>query len=288
MRICVKCHKGPVSESWDCPTCYNKPSINNGYLTFSPELIGIHEGFPPERYPILDKIESGNFWFCSRNKLIIWVLERFFSGINNFMEIGCGTGFVLSGISRAFPRLMVSASEVDPAGLSFVAKNSKNANLFQMDARNIPFKDEFDAIGAFDVIEHIDEDEKVLKQMFNACKPGGGIIVTVPQHPRLWSSLDVYAHHKRRYTRKELTGKIRNAGFHIEKCISFVSLLLPLMVLSRLTQKSIDNVDSMKEHSLPVTANRIFEAIMSFERTMIKVGFGLPIGGSLLCVGMKK
>jgi SAM-dependent methyltransferase len=56
------------------------------------------------------------------------------------------------------------------------------AVLFQMDARKIPFESEFDVIGAFDVLEHIEEDEKALAQIFHAVLPGGGLILTVPQH----------------------------------------------------------------------------------------------------------
>ena len=64
-----------------------------------------------------------------------------------------------------------------------------------MDARRIPFEDEFDVIGAFDVLEHIKEDEQVLVQMHRAVKSGGGIMLTVPQHMFLWSEQDVQAHH---------------------------------------------------------------------------------------------
>ena len=48
------------------------------------------------------------------------------------------------------------------------------ARFFQMDARNIPFENEFDVIGVFDVLEHIEEDEIVFSQIFRAVKSGGG------------------------------------------------------------------------------------------------------------------
>ena len=43
-----------------------------------------------------------------------------------------------------------------------------------MDARNIPFKKEFEVIGAFDMLEYVLEDKLVLQQMYRAAKPGGG------------------------------------------------------------------------------------------------------------------
>lgn len=59
----------------------------------------------------------------------------------------------------------------------------------------------FDVIGAFDVIEHIEEDEKVLANLARAIVPGGALLITVPQHRWLWSATDDYACHVRRYTR---------------------------------------------------------------------------------------
>jgi 2-polyprenyl-3-methyl-5-hydroxy-6-metoxy-1,4-benzoquinol methylase len=42
-----------------------------------------------------------------------------------------------------------------------------------MDARNIPFAEEFDIIGAFDVLEHIEQDTDVLAKMYQATQNGG-------------------------------------------------------------------------------------------------------------------
>ena len=108
----------------------------------------------------------------------------------------------------------------------------------QMDARNIPFVDEFDAIGAFDVLEHIEEDEQVLAQMHDALNHADVVLLTVPQHAWLWSLVDDYSCHVRRYSAKELHGKVRVAGFEILLSTSFVSSLLPIMLASRLGTKT--------------------------------------------------
>ncbi|MEE8206562.1 MAG: class I SAM-dependent methyltransferase [Nitrospinaceae bacterium] len=256
-------------------------------MLFAPGLAEEHEGFPAGKYPALAKVESKNFWFRSRNKLIVRVLNRHFGNQKSFLEIGCGTGFVLSGVAAAFPEARMSASEIDLAGLPFVRQRVARAEIFQVDARQIPYQQEFDVIGAFDVIEHIEEDEKVLNQIYNACKPGGGVVITVPQHPWLWSPIDTLSCHKRRYTKKELVRKIKRAGFEIVETISFVSLLLPLMLVSRLRTVSEKDLDPMRELSLPKFLNRMFCWIMDLERVLIQAGLRLPVGGSLLCVGKK-
>ena len=65
--------------------------------------------------------------------------------------------------------------------------------LIQMDARSIPYTDEFDVVGAFDVLEHVEQDAEALSAMYRACRTGGGILITVPQHKFLWSAVDEYA-----------------------------------------------------------------------------------------------
>ena len=288
MRICLKCQQGSLTEDWKCSSCHYQPLHEDGIVLFAPELVEENKGFPPERYPLLAKLESANFWFRSRNQLVLWILKRHFQSMQSFLEIGCGTGYVLSGVASAFPEASLSASEIDSAGLPFVRQKEPSADIFQMDARQIPFQEEFDLIGAFDVIEHIEEDEEVLAQIYNACRPGGGVIITVPQHPSLWSEVDTFSHHKRRYTKNELTRKIQKAGFQVVEIISFVSLLLPIMLMSRLNNKSKKEFDSMREFSIPRFLNLIFEKIMDFERLLIKMGLKFPAGGSLLCVGKKQ
>ena len=69
--------------------------------------------------------------------------------------------------------------------------------------------------------------------------PGGGVIVTVPQHRWLRSAVDYYSHHRRRYERRELVDVIKQAGFVVERVTSFVTILLPLMLISRAQKKEL-------------------------------------------------
>src|SRR4029077_3111817 len=98
-------------------------------------------------------------------------------------------------------------------GLQTARTRLARVPLYQADARRLPFDREFDAVGAFDVLEHIRQDDAALAQLYQAVRPGGGLLVTVPQHPRLWSTADEYARHERRYTRSGLMQKVADAGF---------------------------------------------------------------------------
>lgn len=288
MRVCCACGQRFDSLEWSCPDCSYVPKKLEGYLAFAPLLAEANDGFEAKAFTKLVTLETKNFWFVSRNQLIIWALQRYFPQAKNFLEIGCGTGFVLSGIERAVPQLTLYGSEIFTAGLGFAAQRLSKAELFQMDARQIPFENEFDAIAAFDVLEHIKEDTTVLSQMYRATKDSGGIMLTVPQHPWLWSQADDHAHHVRRYRALELKTKVEGAGFKVVRMTSFVSLLLPLMLLSRLQQRRPKpDYDGASELRISGSMNAILGNILNLERLMIQSGISFPVGGSLLLIAKK-
>jgi len=287
VRLCTQCGKSFDSQGRTCPFCQHEPQSLAGHLAFAPELAEHNEGFEAKYFGNLVELEAGNFWFRSRNQLIVWALRKYFPEARHFLEIGCGTGFVLSGIRRAFPTLELCGSEVFSAGLSFAAQRLPGVELFQMDARRIPFREEFDLIGAFDVLEHIREDEEVLSQMYQATSKNGGILVTVPHHPFLWSAFDTYSRHVRRYKTRELRTKIERAGFSIVRITSFVSLLLPMLIISRFRMRQSGAEPDSSEVSPATLINATFERILDVERAIIRAGLSFPAGGSLLVVARR-
>ena len=254
------------------------------------ELADSSDGFNPEYFEQLASLEAGNFWFKSRNTLILLLLKQHCPRLGSFLEIGCGTGFVLSGIASTFPSATLVGAEIYTSGLQYAAQRVPVAQFMQMDARKIPFESHFDALGAFDVLEHIHEDSVVLMQIHQALRPGGVLILTVPQHPLLWSKQDEMACHVRRYTAKELEQKVSSAGFDIVDRGSFVALLLPLMWLSRRFDKNNKDGlhDAMSELRIGRLANLILSAAMFVEIIFTRAGVRFPAGGSLFLVARKR
>lgn len=265
------------------------PEMQEGFRAYAPALAQEGGGFKATYFADLVRLEAGHFWFRARNRLIIWVLGKYCPDFHSFMEIGCGTGYVLTGIAKAYPEKKLHGSEIFTAGLEFAAARQPAINFMQMDARHIPFVDEFDAIGAFDVLEHIEEDEQVLLQMREALKLRGVMLLTVPQHAWLWSPVDEYACHVRRYSAKELHAKVEGAGFEILRSTSFVTTLLPAMWASRFTQKHFaKGIDASAETRISPRLNSIFEIFIRTEIAMIHKGMNFPLGGSRLIVAEKK
>lgn len=291
MRVCLSCGSTRIEDAWSCNECGKGPAMLDGFPAFAPDLAVESAGFRSEFFDELAALEAQSWWFRARNDLIAWAATRFAPGCERFLEIGCGTGFVLGGIHAALPSAELWGSEILSAGLAVAAGRVPSARFIQMDARAIPFRDHFDVIGAFDVIEHIEEDEVVLREVHDALRPGGTLLLTVPRHPALWSPQDVHAGHVRRYTAGGLRRKVEAAGFEMVRAASFVSLLLPMMFVSRLrmrgatTDPDFDAIDTLRQ---PRAVNVALQAVMRVERSLIRHGFPFPAGGSLLMVARKR
>lgn len=289
MRYCLQCSAQISEESWTCPNCRWSPDIQDGIVILSPDIINDFNDYPEEEHDCIAQLQTTNFWFLRRNQIIVHVLNRFFPQSHNLLEIGCGTGFVLYGISQARSDMALFGAEASPTALKYAKERVKNADFAQMNVYRLPFIEEFDVVGAFDVLEHMSDDIAALKEIYRTTKNGGGIVLTVPQHPWLWSSTDDMAGHKRRYTQKELKEKVQAAGFEVLYMTSFITLLLPLMLISRLKKDRQKETDQVKcELNLPKPLNAMFNSICALELSVIKSGGGLPIGGSLLCAAIKK
>ena len=70
-------------------------------------------------FSCLASSENNHRWFRGRNDLILWILTKKAEGIRNFLQVVCGTGFVINGISKAYPEQTLEASEYFKEGLVF-------------------------------------------------------------------------------------------------------------------------------------------------------------------------
>ncbi len=252
--------------------------------SFETTDLELSSAFRIEFFEKLFELESNSFWFRARNKIIVWALRKYFFSVATMLEVGCGTGFVIQAIGKSNPHLKLYGSELFSEGLHFARLRSPTAAFMQLDARQLPFKDSFDVIGCFDVLEHIDEDEQVLAEFYRTCRQG--IILTVPQHQFLWSAMDEVACHKRRYSATELKRKVEKAGFKVVRQTSFISFLLPLMMLNRKKLKTKEQVD-YSEFELPKYLDLILEFIVDLEKLLIMLGVNFPMGGSLILIAIK-
>ncbi len=290
MRVCPRCASPDISDEWACDACGFRPRDADGFPGLGPEMADDAGGFDDAFFAGLASLEAANFWFRARNELILWAMRTDVPRCERILEIGCGTGFVLSAIHDAHPEAELVGTEIFSRGLGVAATRVPEATFLQMDARSIPFRDEFDVIGAFDVLEHIADDRTVIAEVAGALRPGGRFLITVPQHPALWSPQDEVSFHVRRYTAGGIHARLRSAGLEVLRSTSFVTLLLPFMLAARLSMRreATDSpFEAMSGLRVPRPIDRALAAVMGVERAFIRRGVSWPAGGSLLVVAGK-
>ena len=300
-RLCPACGiAASVKESeqlwpldWRCGACGFSPPISQGFVLLAPEYDEVDEGFDLRNFEILEAVESDHFWFVSRNELIRWLVRSFASDATRVLEIGCGTGFVLSALQAALPGARIAGSEIHSRGLVTARlRHGSSIELIQMDARKAFLADALDLVGAFDVLEHIAEDGTALREICRMLKPGGILIATVPQHPWMWSTTDDLAHHERRYRVGELARKASAAGLEPLYRSSFLTLAFPLMAASRAAARLRPSPRSLEEQARaeyamsPATA-RVMLGVNRLEHLLRRLGAPLPFGGSQILVARR-
>ena len=281
---------------YSCQNCGKTYPDKEGIIQFARDTLHEEQYFPDNAFEILYQSEEKNFWFRVRNKIIGNAITRYLSPRSRILEVGCGNGYVSRYLKKMGHR--VECADLFFDGLQFCKERDAGYLYYQCNLLDRLFIEEFDGICAFDVLEHIDDDDAVLKNMHDALKPGGTLFITVPADRRLWSVMDIYAEHKRRYSMKELRTKIEGNGFKVIKMSYFMTLLYPCILLSRkfsLRTKSLNDEDMkkqikkelMNELQPNVIINILFFLIFLLEVPLLR-SVTLPFGSSLLCVAVKE
>jgi len=106
-------------------------------------------------------------------------------------------------------------------------------------------KDSVDVIFCSEVLEHIEDYEKALKEMSRVLKKNGNLILTVPVYKKYWGFDDEFVEHYRRFEPEDFKRKLKENDFKplMEKPIgSDVERQLTRLVV-RLFKKQKDNLN---------------------------------------------
>jgi SAM-dependent methyltransferase len=108
-----------------------------------------------------------------------------------------------------------SSTFVDASAHALRRLAAQGARTVPVDG-NLPFLDrEFEAVLAFEVVEHVEEDEALLAEMARVTRPGGLLILSTPVHRSMWSPLDEACGHVRRDEPDTVFGKVTEAGYEV-------------------------------------------------------------------------
>lgn len=232
--------------------------------------------------------EQTYWWHVGRLKIIQTYLARIKGNRQNMtiLNIGCGTGGTIDMLEQFGLTENVDISE---EAIKFM-KQRGYQRLTKIDGTSLPFKSRsFDVVGAFDVLEHIEEEHDALLEWRRVIKNDGAILITVPAYQWLWSGHDESLHHKRRYTMQRLARAAHKAGLQLEKKSYAIVFSLPLVVGFRFLNKLLGSKAGTETSyvDLPAWLNRLFTKLLHLEATFHR-HISFPAGTSVIAILRKK
>lgn len=235
-------------------------------------------------YRRMAEIQDRHWWYEARRQIIARLIKSLkLPQDAKILEAGCGPGANLKMLSRFGD---VWGFEPDEFAINHcrVYSGVPTARLEKgFLPAPIPFSGPFDLIGAFDVIEHVQQDADSLKALYEITKPGGYALFTVPAFPFLWSQHDVVNHHHRRYVLPQFKKLLTDAGYNVTYISYYNTLLFPLVLGVRVLKKALKIKDRPDEAMPGAAINIILRLIFASERFVLGK-LRLPFGVSIIAV----
>jgi SAM-dependent methyltransferase len=233
-------------------------------------------------YQQMAELDDRHWWYRARRRIIADLIRREARppADAQVLEIGCGTGHNLAMLA-GFGHVEGLELDAEARAISEKRLGRKVMSSPLPELGEVP-DCHYDLIGAFDVIEHIDDDRAALASIAAKLKPGGSFVMTVPAHQWMWSAHDTVNHHKRRYSKAGLRTLINASPMKLDKVGYFNSLLFPLAVAERASSKLRGKEDADVKLP-PAPLNTALEKIFEAERYLVG-RLPLPPGLSLFAV----
>jgi SAM-dependent methyltransferase len=198
------------------------------------------------------------------------------------LDVGCGTGANLEMLAQ-----FGEAEGVDVSDDALEFCRLKGLTVQKGLAETLPYADEtFDVTTALDVVEHLDNDVVGLREMYRVTKTGGYSLIFVPAFMWLWGVQDDISHHRIRYTKQQITDRLREAGFTVERA-TYANWTFFAPILAGRTLMKLTGIKPESENNVNVSAlNGVFGKLFSAERFWLR-NFNFPFGVSIVVVARK-
>jgi ubiquinone/menaquinone biosynthesis C-methylase UbiE len=200
-------------------------------------------------------------------------------------DFGCSAGYMLREIWKNIPDSVLSGVDIVDSGLIKLHKRNPDFLLFKFDiTNNIPFPDKFmDIIVCLNILEHVQNDEKVLEEFYRILNNNGFACIVVPYGKKLYDYYDKGCMHVRRYGRDELIEKAKRAGFRIERHVFLFPLMyIPFFLqkkLNRLLYKNITENETIDKMVKAAETTKVNPIVGKFFATDYKLSsLGIPFG----------
>lgn len=236
------------------------------------------------------RLEQTHWWFVVRRRILEQVLGQHAAALPGkcrILNIGAASGFSSQWLFRFGT---VTSVENDAAFLGHLQKTGQP--VVEASAEKLPFPDNaFDRVCAFDVLEHLNDDQLAFREMVRVCKPGGLIFVAVPAGSGLWSPHDDVNGHRRRYSLYSLRRLSASLPCKEIRSSYFNTLLYLPIALVRKYQRLFRRKESLSQSDFAYyrgssLINAILKWIFSLEVRWLKKR-RFPFGVSLMLLVQK-
>jgi len=121
------------------------------------------------------------------------------------------------------PRLPLEGTQFVDMSVPAISKlRGRGANAVRGLVSSLPFPDSaFDLVCAFDIVEHVDDDDGALSELSRVAAPRAAFLLSVPLHPSHWSAFDDFVGHRRRYQPERLLDKLAGHGFSVNQSAAY-------------------------------------------------------------------
>jgi SAM-dependent methyltransferase len=240
--------------------------------------------------------EDAHWWFNTRTRGLLRVLDGYMAQGSGrlVLDVGCGAGNMMHHLRR-YGRVV----GVDNFAKPLIVCLQRGYDPQLAPAEALPYEDEsFSLVTLLDVVEHCDDDARVLSECFRVCAPGGFLAITAPALQWLWTDNDIINGHKRRYTTGQMRRVLETAGFVPQRMSYAFFLVFPLaaglLVLRRFsgrrqtvaTPRADDDAYQVEMEPTNPLLNRLLGGLGSIEAALIG-RVDLLVGTSIVAVARK-
>ncbi len=238
----------------------------------------------PSEFEKIFQFEGKHWWFAERRRLLRFLLERFVPDRNaTVLDVGCGTGHHLLYLARlGYAR--ARGIDLAPQAIAFCHRLGLT-NVQTADATRLPFPDAaVDAVLACDVVEHLADDRRALRELARVLKPGGVAIITVPAFHFLWSRHDEVLQHYRRYRMADVVQLVTGQPFTVAYWSYLFCAIFPAVVVYRWFARllRLERTSDLEATAEPF--NTLLTWVGSAEVATLRAIPRLPFGTSLAVV----
>jgi SAM-dependent methyltransferase len=226
------------------------------------------------------------WWYVARERLLGAFFGPYVEAGGLMLDVGSADGPSVSWVDETVRRISM---DIDPRGLT-------PGDSVCADLARLPFgADTFDTAGAFDVLEHCEDELAALAELRRVLRPGGLLLVAVPAYTWAWTSHDDHNAHLRRYTRGRLEARLVESGFEVLRSSYAFAGVFPFFAAHRVGLRLADSMrsrsggpqDVVAVPRVPGAGARLLLGLSRADERLLR-HTDLPFGSSVFVVAVKR